>query len=724
MGETIVDNNVNDATHVDLHILQHWAHCTQSVVASFDVFTSHSTQLKPFALVFHVPWVFSLHRSLLPALPLLPPFPHDWRWFRDSQHPVQLRQRDLRHPGRLSPQHRLWAQRHGVHRHHGAWWRDLLHSPFVRPLHGRRRALLAEEHRDYADYRRAEGVSVSPSSVSVMVDRTGEPVERCDGDHFGLCQKREKCSKSVSWNHSSWKNGRSNGGTCGRDNCWGAWKGFCWMSSEKRLSQSIARKFLITNSLQLKQNMNAESYRENCCDNNRIFVKFINKILQRWRNCKNSKIPRDYDAINGESTEFDWNIFPGFTTLQLCDKISNLLSSLGQTPETFTGRILFMSMFNDIFCDRYDNKDECLRNANIVQKFAGDLVLVNGHWLDQVLRIVHKEPGTILRKRCCCNSQNADIPFSVQRLHCPGFSWKAKDVENCLNTSPPIKMQLMQFIALFFLSISSVSTEQWQPYARNLKTIKIERDNLWYWWDSQLFLTKLKQKLLFTMKIPEMTKLFGSNTFNKLNRFHQKVKWVDSVRKQDLCVLLKLDNISWPRTLVILDKFVQWLVTNTLFHETTKLLNQNGGSKEIWELDLYWKSRSVFSTSSTELKLESSQWTKTILIPGSEFPMERSNVWSILLKTTQKILQIHKKRKVYQQAQEWLQPGQRWKQNHNRGYLLGRQQPYQYTKEDGLKLNHQNKILLRTISRRKSSIFFDTIKRYSEKKMEQLNSTK
>ena len=36
--------------------------------------------------------------------------------------------------------------------------------------------LLAEVHRDYADYRRAEGVSVSPSSVSVMVDRTGEPV--------------------------------------------------------------------------------------------------------------------------------------------------------------------------------------------------------------------------------------------------------------------------------------------------------------------------------------------------------------------------------------------------------------------------------------------------------------------------------------------------------------------------------------------------------------------
>ena len=56
--------------------------------------------------------------------------------------------------------------------------------------------------------------------------------------------------------------------------------------------------------------------------------------------------------------------------LQLCDKISNLLSSLGQSPEAFTGRILFMLMFNDIFCDRYDKKDECLKNANIVKTFA------------------------------------------------------------------------------------------------------------------------------------------------------------------------------------------------------------------------------------------------------------------------------------------------------------------------------------------------------------------
>ena len=59
---------------------------------------------------------------------------------------------------------------------------------------------------------------------------------------------------------------------------------------------------------------------------------------------------RDYDGINGEPTEFEWNIFPGFTTLQLCGKVTDLLSDLGETPETFTGRIVFMSMFNDISC--------------------------------------------------------------------------------------------------------------------------------------------------------------------------------------------------------------------------------------------------------------------------------------------------------------------------------------------------------------------------------------
>ena len=83
---------------------------------------------------------------------------------------------------------------------------------------------------------------------------------------------------------------------------------------------------------------------------------------------------RDYDEINGEPTEFEWNIFPGFTTLQLCSKVTDLLCRSGETPETFPRRILFMSMFNDISCDKKDNEEECVASAKVVtilaQKFG------------------------------------------------------------------------------------------------------------------------------------------------------------------------------------------------------------------------------------------------------------------------------------------------------------------------------------------------------------------
>ena len=56
----------------------------------------------------------------------------------------------------------------------------------------------------------------------------------------------------------------------------------------------------------------------------------LGRVLQHpdsneaWKNrvaaVRSEKSYRDYDGINGEPTEFKWNIFPGFTTLQLCDK--------------------------------------------------------------------------------------------------------------------------------------------------------------------------------------------------------------------------------------------------------------------------------------------------------------------------------------------------------------------------------------------------------------------
>ena len=43
---------------------------------------------------------------------------------------------------------------------------------------------------------------------------------------------------------------------------------------------------------------------------------------------------------------------------------------LGETPEIFTGIILFMSMFNDISCGTKDIEEECLANARLVSLYA------------------------------------------------------------------------------------------------------------------------------------------------------------------------------------------------------------------------------------------------------------------------------------------------------------------------------------------------------------------
>ena len=72
-----------------------------------------------------------------------------------------------------------------------------------------------------------------------------------------------------------------------------------------------------------------------------------------------------------EPVDFEWNIFPEFTTLQLSHKVQELLSRLSVTPEKFTGRIIFMSMFDDISWGSKDNKKkECESNAQLVSLYA------------------------------------------------------------------------------------------------------------------------------------------------------------------------------------------------------------------------------------------------------------------------------------------------------------------------------------------------------------------
>ena len=85
---------------------------------------------------------------------------------------------------------------------------------------------------------------------------------------------------------------------------------------------------------------------------------------------KSSSQYRTLDTIDVEPMQFEWNIFPGFNSLQLCNKIQELLSRLSVEPEKFTGRTIFMSMFNDISWRSEDNEQECNANADLVSIYA------------------------------------------------------------------------------------------------------------------------------------------------------------------------------------------------------------------------------------------------------------------------------------------------------------------------------------------------------------------
>ena len=85
---------------------------------------------------------------------------------------------------------------------------------------------------------------------------------------------------------------------------------------------------------------------------------------------KSSSQYRGLDTIDGEPTEFEWNIFPGFTTLQLFNKVQEFLSKMSEEPEEFTGRIIFMSMFNDTSWRSKYNEQECELSAKLVSLYA------------------------------------------------------------------------------------------------------------------------------------------------------------------------------------------------------------------------------------------------------------------------------------------------------------------------------------------------------------------
>ena len=84
---------------------------------------------------------------------------------------------------------------------------------------------------------------------------------------------------------------------------------------------------------------------------------------------KDSPQYRTLDTNDEKPMDFEWNIFPGFTTLQLINKVHEFMVKICD-PSQFKERIIFMSMFNGILWKSEDNEQECDADATLVSIFA------------------------------------------------------------------------------------------------------------------------------------------------------------------------------------------------------------------------------------------------------------------------------------------------------------------------------------------------------------------
>ena len=195
-----------------------------------------------------------------------------------------------------------------------------------------------------------------------------------------------------------------------------------------------------------------------------------------WKDPSTSEVQR---SMEGQD-RMDHN-FSGFDTLQLCGKVKDLLSRLGETPANFTGRILFMSMFNDISCGTKDNERECLANAKVVSIFAKKFGI--GQWSfigtgseKKWSSMEENSPQgiwTISRRRSCSNLPKAHVQFSVLRHHCSEVNSEAKDMENCRFTLLPLRKQLK-----LFRIIVSANQEQLRTCVKNMNPVTIDQGDL------------------------------------------------------------------------------------------------------------------------------------------------------------------------------------------------------------------------------------------------------
>ena len=196
---------------------------------------------------------------------------------------------------------------------------------------------------------------------------------------------------------------------------------------------------------------------------------------QRLGWIKSSQNYRNFDRIDGEPTEFEWNIFPGFDTLQLSEELKRLLLRSDETP--------------DISCATKRQWTECLANARLVSLCARRfgkrqcnlLVLVVKKW-----SIKEDSPQGIWDKIAERMLEFAESGCPIFRATTPPSRSQPKSKgHGKLSIHFAVVQETIETFASLLLQTSLVFTEQSKRCVKNTNPFTEEWGDL-LWWDNQV----------------------------------------------------------------------------------------------------------------------------------------------------------------------------------------------------------------------------------------------
>ena len=182
------------------------------------------------------------------------------------------------------------------------------------------------------------------------------------------------------------------------------------------------------------------------------------------------------NRIDGKSMEFEWKMFTGFTTFGLLEQIQEFMKEQKCDPEQFKGRIIFMSMFtNMLWGEKGHGKMEkyCSRSCGLCSQISSRSMIILGTWIrKEMVRNLFWWAWWNLGQNCWENdawirrNHSSVLPVPLKE-----GNYEAKEGTTRLFISTAVNKTSNWTCAPSCLRISSVSTEQWQIYARKYPKI-------------------------------------------------------------------------------------------------------------------------------------------------------------------------------------------------------------------------------------------------------------